>query len=321
MAVGRVLIFRLLRDAELALGEGDSEGAAAALQGVEPLVAVSSESQWHGVYGVLSAESHRREGDLDGARAAVARALDEIETCTEDVMRLASVTAAGLSVEADRAQRARDLGEPAELRAALAHARIHMQRLRAVATSGGPVEGAWRQVGAAELARARGRSDPALWSAAVDAWESLGRPYPSALAQHREAEALVERGDRDAAAAVVGTALEIAGALGAGWLEGELRGLAGRARLRLTGGPLDADDAGDGAVDGHEDGELDPFGLTERERQVLALVAQGATNRQIGASLYMAEKTASVHVSRILAKLGVSSRTQAAAVAHRQHLA
>ena len=64
----------------------------------------------------------------------------------------------------------------------------------------------------------------------------------------------------------------------------------------------------------------DPFGLTPRERQVLALIAEGATNRQIGASLYMAEKTASVHVSRILAKLGVQSRTQAAAVAHRLHL-
>ena len=64
----------------------------------------------------------------------------------------------------------------------------------------------------------------------------------------------------------------------------------------------------------------DPFGLTARERQVLALVAEGATNRQIGAALFMAEKTASVHVSRILSKLGVSSRTQAAAVAHRLHL-
>ncbi|MDE3129798.1 MAG: response regulator transcription factor, partial [Acidobacteriota bacterium] len=63
-----------------------------------------------------------------------------------------------------------------------------------------------------------------------------------------------------------------------------------------------------------------PFGLTPRELQVLALLAQGATNRQIGASLYMAEKTASVHVSRILAKLDVRSRTQAAAVAHRLHL-
>ena len=64
----------------------------------------------------------------------------------------------------------------------------------------------------------------------------------------------------------------------------------------------------------------DPFGLTPRERQVLALMAEGATNRQIGAALFMAEKTASVHVSRILSKLGVRSRTQAAAVAHRQRL-
>jgi DNA-binding NarL/FixJ family response regulator len=67
--------------------------------------------------------------------------------------------------------------------------------------------------------------------------------------------------------------------------------------------------------------EADPFGLTPRERQVLALLTQGATNRQIGAALFMAEKTASVHVSRILSKLDVRSRTQAAAVAHRLHLA
>jgi DNA-binding NarL/FixJ family response regulator len=59
------------------------------------------------------------------------------------------------------------------------------------------------------------------------------------------------------------------------------------------------------------------LGLTPRERDVLALVAQGRTNRQIGEELFMAEKTASVHVSRILAKLDVRSRTEAAAVAHR----
>jgi DNA-binding NarL/FixJ family response regulator len=65
---------------------------------------------------------------------------------------------------------------------------------------------------------------------------------------------------------------------------------------------------------------LAPFGLTPRERQVLALVAGGATNREIGETLFMAEKTASVHVSRILSKLDVRSRTEAAAVAHRQGL-
>ena len=61
----------------------------------------------------------------------------------------------------------------------------------------------------------------------------------------------------------------------------------------------------------------EPFGLTPRERQVLTLVSEGRTNREIGDTLYMAEKTASVHVSRILSKLGVRSRTEAAAVAHR----
>ena len=63
-----------------------------------------------------------------------------------------------------------------------------------------------------------------------------------------------------------------------------------------------------------------PFGLTSRERQVLALLAEGATNREIGATLFMAEKTASVHVSRILSKLNARSRTEAAAVAHRHGL-
>jgi DNA-binding NarL/FixJ family response regulator len=64
----------------------------------------------------------------------------------------------------------------------------------------------------------------------------------------------------------------------------------------------------------------DPFGLTPRERQVLELLVHGATNREIGAQLFMAEKTASVHVSGILAKLGVRSRTEAASVAHRTGL-
>ena len=57
--------------------------------------------------------------------------------------------------------------------------------------------------------------------------------------------------------------------------------------------------------------------LTPREREVLALVAKGRTNRQIAGTLFMSEKTASVHVSRILTKLSVASRGEAAAVAYR----
>jgi DNA-binding NarL/FixJ family response regulator len=128
----------------------------------------------------------------------------------------------------------------------------------------------------------------------------------------RQAEAAIENDDRRAAAEAARSALELAQGLGAHWLREEVEALAQRGRLSLEdAAPTPGDDADD---------VEEPFGLTPRERQVLALIAEGATNRQIGAALYMAEKTASVHVSRILGKLGVQSRTQAAAVAHRLHL-
>jgi DNA-binding NarL/FixJ family response regulator len=118
------------------------------------------------------------------------------------------------------------------------------------------------------------------------------------------------------AASVASEALRSARELGSDWLVAELESLAARARLRLLG---PAEPGGAPAAPAAVEDE--PFGLTPRERQVLALVAHGATNREIGLELHMAEKTASVHVSRILAKLDVRSRTEAAAVAVRQGLA
>ncbi|MBD9730923.1 response regulator transcription factor [Streptomyces sp. H28] len=56
-------------------------------------------------------------------------------------------------------------------------------------------------------------------------------------------------------------------------------------------------------------------GLTEREREILALIGEGLTNRQIGLRLYLAEKTVKNHISRLLAKLGVERRIQAAVIA------
>jgi len=324
---GRQLIFRRLSQAEVCLGVGDEERAAGYLEEIEPLVARSSEPQFIGAFGTLLAESRRRGRDLAGARAAVGNALDRIELCTDDVMRIARVTAAGMRVEADIAQRARDLREKADERDAVARARIHMQRLRAAAAEGGPVERAWAASGAADLARARARSDPKLWIKAAREWETISRPFQRAVALWRATEAYIEAGDRPAAAQAAQDAVEITGRLGARWLTAELVALAQRARLELGdagGAPSGAGQAGgSGDAAAGRDGagaDGDPFGLTARERQVLALVAEGATNRQIGASLYMAEKTASVHVSRILSKLGVQSRTQAAAVAHRLHL-
>ena len=105
-------------------------------------------------------------------------------------------------------------------------------------------------------------------------------------------------------------ACDAARAMGAAPLVAEIEALARRARL-----PLDVAAADEGS--GEDDSPAAQLGLTPRELEVLLLVAEGRTNREIGAELFMSEKTASVHVSRILAKLGVGGRVEAAAVAHR----
>jgi DNA-binding CsgD family transcriptional regulator len=310
---GVVLMVRHLREAELSLGQGELAVAAEAIEAAAPLVDASDQPQFIGLFGALCAELRRRRRDLGGARTAVQNALDRLELCTDDVMRIASVTAVGMHVEADWAQRGRDLRERGAVRDALARARIHLDRMAAAAEEGGPVERAHLAVARAEMARARGRGAAREWARAVTAWQELARPYPAAIARWRQAECHVSAGERGAAGEVARLALEVAEQLGSTWLAAEVRGLAERGRLVL----------GDGTSAGSEPSSppQDPFGLTPRERQVLALLAEGATNRQIGAALYMAEKTASVHVSRILSKLGVRGRTEAAAVAHRQHLA
>ena len=307
---GTTFVNFALRHAELALGKGDEARARALLDDVDVAAVNIDEPQFLGVMGALRAELERRAGDLDAARAAIRRALDRIETCTDDVVRLARVAAVGVVVEADAAQRACDLGDDEERRRALMEADFHLGRTGAAAEDGGPVEEAWLRSAEAEHARANGKPDPAAHEAAAQAWEAVQRPYPAALMRWRAGEAHVAAGDRDAASATLAARVRGRRELDAGWLRGEIEGLAARARLVLA----DADgEVAEPAATAQED----PFGLTPRERQVLVLVAEGRTNREIGDSLFMAEKTASVHVSRILAKLDVRSRTEAAAVAHR----
>jgi DNA-binding NarL/FixJ family response regulator len=88
-------------------------------------------------------------------------------------------------------------------------------------------------------------------------------------------------------------------------------GLARRARVKLDDGTREEDPGEPQRSAGDE------LGLTGRELEVLELVSRGCTNREIGERLYMSQKTASVHVSRILAKLGASNRAEAAASAER----
>jgi DNA-binding CsgD family transcriptional regulator len=309
-AMGTTFINDSLRRIELALGRGDHDEARRLLDEARDVAADTREPQWIGPLGALRAELERRAGELEAARGAIDDALDRLDFCSQDVERMARVAATGVRVEADAAVRARDLGEDPAF--AVGSAAALIARVEACAEGDRPVESAFLITARAEEARAQGHDDPELWTRAVDAWDALGRPYRAAQALRRKAEAQLARGERDAAGASAVEALAAAQRIGAAWLASEIEGFALRARLRME--PDEASPAS--ALPATDAGE-DPFGLTPRERQVLALLADGRTNREIGQSLYMAEKTASVHVSRILSKLDVRSRTEAAALAHR----
>ncbi|MET9935266.1 response regulator transcription factor, partial [Streptomyces sp. NPDC006324] len=163
-----------------------------------------------------------------------------------------------------------------------------------------------------ELARAEGRETAARWAEVVAAYEPLDRPAQLARARYRLADALlVEGGRREEAAALLREARATAELLGARPLREDVELLAARARLSLA--PEERPPAP------AEPGD-DAFGLTRREQDVLRLVTAGRTNRQIAEELFISPKTASVHVSHILAKLGVAGRGEAAALAHRLHL-
>jgi ATP/maltotriose-dependent transcriptional regulator MalT len=307
-----------LRLAELALWLDDLDGARDAIEEAELLLPDSLEPQFVAVSGVLRAELERRGGSLTVAREAIDSALERVEFCSDDAVRLGRLAVTGLAVEADAAQRARDLADAAQERDAIARAEIMLERARAAAAEDGPLELGLRATAEAHYLRATNAAAQDAWRAAGAAWDRLLRPPRVAAALWRGAESCLAHGDREGATAAAREALAVARRLGAAWLVAELEALAARGRLAVEGA-TEASGNGHAAPEGSAgaDGDGDPFGLTPRERQVLGLVARGATNREIGAELFMAEKTASVHVSRILSKLDVRSRTEAAAVAHR----
>jgi ATP/maltotriose-dependent transcriptional regulator MalT len=199
--------------------------------------------------------------------------------------------------------------------------------------------------------RLEGDDDAAVWRRVAQGWLALDAPYDAALARWRQAEAVLASGSgrsgRARAQAPLLEAVERALSLGAKPLLRELRELAGRARIALPpevdvmldDGATKAAEAwsGDGAGPPLVDGtngrsdlvraiagdppastrRPDTFGLSGREREVLALVAQGRTNREIGERLFISQKTVGVHVGNILSKLEVSGRVEAATVAIR----
>jgi DNA-binding CsgD family transcriptional regulator len=164
----------------------------------------------------------------------------------------------------------------------------------------------------AELGRAEGDDDPARWDSVRAAFPAAKNPFVKAYALWRGAEAHAERRERAKAADSLLEAHRIATSIRANGLVERIEGTARRLRVKIA-------DRTAPSVEPYEAPPpvSDPFGLTTREREVLVLVAGGHTNRRIADDLFISESTASVHVSNILGKLGVGSRTEAAAVAIR----
>jgi DNA-binding CsgD family transcriptional regulator len=310
-AIGNSSLYRVNLDATIAVMRGEP-GAAEAIQHARRLGLGTRDPQWLEPLEVLAAQLAMRDARVADARAAVDRGLAAVAE-SEEGLREVRLVWAGLMVEAEAAERARALGEAADgVRAAALAERLESARAKPAQWCEGP---AYAQLARAEQGRrlqalGEAPADPAAFEAAAAAFDALRLQWPAAYARTRAAEGHVIAGDREAATAALAAACASARAMGAMPLAEEAEALARRARLRV-----DPPGAAEPAA-----AEQDParqLGLTPRELEVLLLVAEGRTNREIGGELFMSEKTASVHVSRILAKLSVGGRVEAAAVAHR----
>ena len=260
----------------------------------------------------LLAEHALWRGDTEQAISAAQLAINLVNEPPwgyfPSVIRPAAIA---LSARADRAVYARATGDEETAAAEVAAA----AELRQIAREGaafrkrpkfvlGPEGRGWLARAEAHYRRASGDNDPQAWQAVLDAFGPM-YVYETARTQWRLAEALAEAGRRDEAAEQWHQAAQTADKLHARPLRRALDDLARRARIGT------AEQHGDGAV---------LTALTSREREVLRLIAAGRSNREIASVLFIAPKTASVHVSNILGKLGAASRTEAAAIAHREGL-
>jgi DNA-binding CsgD family transcriptional regulator len=256
------------------------------------------------VAGIALTEAAVLQGDAEAAvermRSTVAVLTDDAGTPPHVTVRLAALA---LSAVADRATDLRLRGDQEGARRWAETATELLEPARALAVHGGVPQGpegqAWLARAEAEWTRAVSGPDAEAWAKAVAAFD-FGDVYEPARCRLRYAEALLAADRREEAAVEARAAREVFARLGAKVLLDQVDELIRRGRLA----------------------EAPPTAspLTARERDVLRLLARGRSNRQIGEELFITGKTASVHVSNILAKLGAASRTEAVAVAYREGL-
>jgi class 3 adenylate cyclase/tetratricopeptide (TPR) repeat protein len=276
-------------------------------------------------------------GHPQEARVIVAEALTRLAPTSESV-RLGPLVALGLRAEADLAELARvrrtaaAVDEATEFGGALLSLIMKKSEVLADATGDRLREliRADVRTAHAEHDRLSGPGDPVRWASVADAWSALAMPYPAAYARFRAASGqLASRSGRVEAASALQDAWRAAQKLGAEPLVREIEAIAQRAHVPMAREA--ASTAGQRAIlEPQEVGGSRPapvgqgaapaarqLGLTRREVEILRLVATGRTNRQIAEALFITEKTAGVHMTNILGKLGVPSRYDAAAMAQR----
>jgi DNA-binding CsgD family transcriptional regulator/tetratricopeptide (TPR) repeat protein len=289
--------------AAVARGLPDAERRLAALReswDADPQVAL--------VAGGCEADRLLWEGDFAGAIEVTERAQTHLDNAVGEGMYGGLwLSALGLAGLADQAAYCRQRRDEAGAAAALKQGDVLLQRVERIVEGGrgrpgdlGPEGRAWHARALAEHARLRGEPAVEEWQQALEAF-GYGHVYELARCRWRLAEAWLAARNRAEARPHCFAAAASADRMGAFPLQRAVAATVSRARL-------DAPASTVGAV------------LTRREREVLALVAEGMTNREIGARLFISEKTASVHLSNVMTKLNASSRTEAVTVAHRRGL-
>ncbi len=302
----------LLARCRLSVGYGDVEASDRDLEAVATVLAGGGARHVLPML-ILRAGLAMWQGRHDLARQAVQRGLTESRS--DDVIVLATLAWHGLRAEAEAAaSRTVEVDQTAVRRL-----REVVERVTRKSEKAGPpvryVADGFLALCDAELSRLDdGRGDPELWGRSATEWDRRNHPYPAAYSRLRQAEALLARRSRVATAGkLLRQAHATAQSLGAVPLSAEIRTLAGRARVTLDDAPPPAPvprprtAPATPAVD-----ELAV--LTAREREVLAAVAEGLTNKEIGQRLFISERTIGVHVSHIFDKLQVRTRVQATAI-------
>jgi ATP/maltotriose-dependent transcriptional regulator MalT len=294
--------------ADLDTGRGDFESARRHLDAASATI---RPHHLQGTYEAQVAEVALWEQRWTAADQALHEALARVTSPATAQLRVWFI-AKRLRAQADLAALARAHRDAEAVRDSTVRAKALLTDVRRAATIASavtPNADAWLAQADAEYARVCGDRTPEPWVAAATAWDRLERPPNAAYCRWRETEARLASGaTRAEASESLRSAHAAATNMAAVPLLRELEALALRARLELrTPEQTTGKDPGLGEL----------LGLTPREAEVLQLIAQGCTNREIAQTLVISEKTTGVHVSHILHKLGVPSRLEAGAIAHR----